>query len=65
MVAPRARWRATPPTLARGQLREEPIRRLVAETLAGRGRHTYVLGVLLTLELVQRQFLEGDRPADP
>jgi hypothetical protein len=49
-------------TLDRGQLREDAVRRLVRETLAGRARNTRVLGMLLTLELFQRQFLEGERP---
>ncbi|MEO8290888.1 MAG: asparagine synthase-related protein, partial [Gaiellaceae bacterium] len=47
-------------TLARGQVREEAVRRMVDETLVGRGRHTQPLGVLLTLELFQRQFVDGD-----
>jgi asparagine synthase/glutamine amidotransferase-like protein len=51
-----------PRTLARGQLREESVRRLVEETLSGRGRHTRALGALLTLELFQRQFIEQDAP---
>ena len=51
-----------PRTLARGQLRDEGVRRLVSETLSGRARHTRALGMLLTFELFQRQFLEGDRP---
>jgi hypothetical protein len=51
-----------PRTLGRGQLREEPVRRLVDETLRGRARHTQALGMLLTLELFQRQFLEGEQP---
>jgi asparagine synthetase B (glutamine-hydrolysing) len=51
-----------PRTLARGQIREEPVRRLVDETLSGRGRHTRPLGALLTLELFQRQFIERDTP---
>jgi asparagine synthetase B (glutamine-hydrolysing) len=51
-----------PRTLGRGQLREQPVRRLVDETLRGRARHTHALGMLLTLELFQRQFLEGEPP---
>lgn len=51
-----------PRTLGRGQLREEPMRRLVDETLRGRARHTQALGMLLTFELFQRQFLEGEQP---
>lgn len=49
-----------PRTLARGQLRADPVRRLVEETLSGRARHTRALGVLLTFELFQRQFVDGD-----
>ena len=37
------------------------VRRLVEETMSGRGRHTRALGMLVTLELFQRQFLEGER----
>jgi asparagine synthetase B (glutamine-hydrolysing) len=51
-----------PRTLGRGQLREEPVRRLIEETLSGRARHTRALGALLTLELFQRQFIERDTP---
>lgn len=47
-------------TLDRGQIREKAVRELVDETLAGSGRHTQALGVLLTLELFQRQFIDGD-----
>jgi asparagine synthase (glutamine-hydrolysing) len=47
-------------TLSRGQIRAETVRELVAETVAGRAAHTQVLGVLLTLELFQRQFVDGD-----
>jgi asparagine synthetase B (glutamine-hydrolysing) len=47
-------------TLDRGQLREEALRRLVDETRAGRARHTRTLGVLVTFELFQRQFVDGD-----
>jgi hypothetical protein len=49
-----------PRTLARGQLREETVRRLLSDTRRGRARHTRALGMLLTLELFQRQFLDGD-----
>lgn len=51
-----------PRTLERGQVRPQAVQRLVAETLSGRRRHTMVLGVLLNLELFQRQMLEGDVP---
>lgn len=51
-----------PRTLSRGQVREDAVRRLVGDALAGRARHTKILGMLLTLELFQRQFLEGERP---
>jgi Asparagine synthase/Glutamine amidotransferase domain len=51
-----------PRTLARGQLHEEAVRRLVADTLAGRAAATRPLGMLLTFELFQRQFLEGEGP---
>jgi asparagine synthetase B (glutamine-hydrolysing) len=50
-------------TLQRGQLNEEGVRRLVAETLGGKRSHARALGMLLTLELFQRQFLEGERGA--
>lgn len=49
-----------PRTLERGQLREEGVRRLIDETLALRERHTMALGVLVTFELFQRQFVDGD-----
>lgn len=49
-----------PRTLDRGQLREQSVRRLVDETLAGRAKNTRALGVLLTFELFQRQFVDGD-----
>jgi asparagine synthetase B (glutamine-hydrolysing) len=49
-----------PRTLSRGQLREDPVRRLISETMSGRKSHTQVLGVLLTLELFQRQFVDGE-----
>jgi hypothetical protein len=49
-----------PRTLERGQLREEGVRRLIDETLALRKRHTRALGVLVTFELFQRQFVDGD-----
>jgi hypothetical protein len=54
-----------PRTLERGQVREDAVRQLVGETLAGRARNTRVLGMLVTLELFQRQFLEGERPQAP
>lgn len=47
-------------TLDRGQIRPEGIRRLVDDTVAGRASHAQVLGTLLTLELFQRQFVDGD-----
>jgi asparagine synthase (glutamine-hydrolysing) len=49
-----------PRTLARAQLREEAVRRLVNDTLSGRARYTKPLGALLTFELFQRQFVDGD-----
>lgn len=49
-------------TLDRGQLREEGVRRLVDRTLAGRAYDTKALGMLLTFELFQRQFVDGDQP---
>lgn len=55
-----------PRTLARDQVREEAIRRLVRAVRTGRARNTGPLGMLLTLELFQRQFLEGEPPpVDP
>lgn len=53
-----------PRTLARGQVREEGVRKLVDELLAGRRRNTRPLGMLLTLELFQRQFID-ERPTVP
>jgi asparagine synthase (glutamine-hydrolysing) len=49
-----------PRTLGRGQLREEAVRRMVADTLSGRARYTKPLGALLTFELFQRQFVDGE-----
>jgi asparagine synthase (glutamine-hydrolysing) len=49
-----------PRTLERGQLRQEPVRRLIAELETGRRRNTRTLGMLLTLEMFQRQFVDGD-----
>jgi asparagine synthetase B (glutamine-hydrolysing) len=51
-----------PRTLARGQLHEDAVRRLVADTLSGRAGATRSLGMLLTFELFQRQFLEDEGP---
>ena len=48
------------PALDRGQLRPEGVRRLIDETLNGRAKHTRALGVLVTFELFQRQFVDGD-----
>jgi hypothetical protein len=53
-----------PRTLARGQIREEAVRRLVRGVRTGRARNTGPLGMLLTLELFQRQFLEGEPPPE-
>ena len=47
-------------TLERGQLREDTVRELVDDTLSGRARYTKPLGALLTFELFQRQFVDGD-----
>jgi hypothetical protein len=52
-----------PRTLARGQLRGEGVRHLVEETLAGRLCDTRAAGMLLTFELFQRQFIDGEQPA--
>jgi len=49
-----------PRTLARGQLREEAVRGLIRELRSGRERHTRALGMLLTFELFQRQFVDGE-----
>jgi hypothetical protein len=49
-----------PRTLERNQLRQEAVTQLVPGTLRGRARNTRALGVLLTLELCQRQFVDGD-----
>jgi hypothetical protein len=50
-------------TLSRGQIRREAVRSMIADALTGRRRHTFALGVLLTLELFQRQFVEREAPA--
>jgi hypothetical protein len=47
-------------TLDRGQIREGPVRAMIEETLTGRRPHTQVLGMLVTLELFQRQFVDRD-----
>lgn len=49
-----------PRTLQRGQLREGAVRGMVEDTLSGRARYTKPLGALLTFELFQRQFVDGD-----
>jgi hypothetical protein len=49
-----------PRTLGRGQIREEAVRKLVDDTLSGKARYTKPLGALLTFELFQRQFVDGD-----
>jgi asparagine synthase (glutamine-hydrolysing) len=49
-----------PRTLARGQLCEDAVRKLVDDTLSGRARYTKPLGALLTFELFQRQFVDGE-----
>jgi asparagine synthase (glutamine-hydrolysing) len=49
-----------PRTLDRGQIRRAGVTRLVEETLRGRRNHARALGMLLTLELFQRQFVDGD-----
>ena len=54
-----------PRTIARGQLRPESVRALVSETLNGRARNTRVLGMLLTFELFQRQFIDGEGFSTP
>ena len=54
-----------PRTLERGQLRPEPVRSLVDDVLQGRARHTRLLGMLITFELFQRQFIDGDGQPDP
>jgi asparagine synthetase B (glutamine-hydrolysing) len=51
-----------PRTLERGQVREAGVRRLVDDLLRGRARHTRPLGLLLTLELFQRLFVDGEPP---
>ena len=48
-------------TIDRGQLRADAVRSLVDATLAGQVANTKAVGVLLTLELFQRQFVDGDR----
>ena len=47
-------------TLRRGQLRAEPVRRLVNETVRGRIAHIPTLEALLMLELFQRLFVDGE-----
>jgi asparagine synthetase B (glutamine-hydrolysing) len=51
-------------TLDRGQLRGEAVGELVEETLGGGRSYTGALGVLLTFELFQRQFVDGDGPSN-
>jgi hypothetical protein len=36
---------------------------MITDELSGRRRQTFALGVLLTLELFQRQFVERETPA--
>lgn len=47
-------------TLDRGQIRGEPVRAMIRDTLTGRRPRTQVLGMLVTLELFQRQFVDED-----
>ena len=49
-----------PVTLHRGQLEPGAMRRLVDSTIAGRISDMRVVGMLLTLELFQRQFIDGE-----
>jgi asparagine synthetase B (glutamine-hydrolysing) len=52
-------------TLDRGQIHAPGVRDLVEKTVSGHAAHTQVLGVLLTLELFQRQFVDGDGYTQP
>ena len=45
-----------PHSLSRGIYRESGLRRLVADTTRGHADHSYLLQVLLILELWQQQF---------
>lgn len=49
-------------TRDRGQIAPEAVDAMIDATLAGRAADTRSLGMLLTLELFQRQMVEGDRP---
>jgi hypothetical protein len=49
-----------PRTADRGQINRKAVSRMIEETLLGAARWTKPLGVLLTLELFQRQFVDGD-----
>jgi asparagine synthetase B (glutamine-hydrolysing) len=49
-----------PRTIDRGQVREDVVRSLIDDLMRGKAGTTRVLGELLTFELFQRQFLEGE-----
>jgi hypothetical protein len=51
-----------PRTLARGQIREQAARRLIAEL--GRRRPFHLLSGLVRLEIFQRQFIDRDGHPD-
>ncbi len=53
-----------PRTLERGLFDADEVRRLCGEHLAGATDHTSRLWALLTLEMWQRIFLDGEAPAD-
>jgi len=53
-----------PRTLARGLFDADEIRRLCGEHLTGATDHTSRLWALLTLEMWQRIFLDGEAPGD-
>jgi hypothetical protein len=53
-------------TIARGQVREAPVRRMVAALQRGDTSVYPILSSLLGLELFQRQFVDGDGdPGEP
>jgi asparagine synthase (glutamine-hydrolysing) len=54
-----------PLTLGRGVFRPETVRRLVAETRAGRADHSHLLEVLLHIELWQRQHVPAPQTTHP
>ena len=46
--------------LDRGYFREEAVRRILNQHMAGRGDYSYPIGALITFELWNRLFIDGD-----